>query len=51
MVTHYGIGISKEPQDRIFGKFEQADATNSRKVAGSGLGLNLCRSLIDHSQC
>ncbi len=44
-VTDTGPGISPEAQARLFQPFEQADATVVRRHGGSGLGLNISRSL------
>ena len=42
-----GIGISPSAQQRLFLPFSQADASTSRKFGGSGLGLVLCRRIIE----
>jgi signal transduction histidine kinase/ActR/RegA family two-component response regulator len=42
-----GIGISNEQQLRLFGAFEQADASTVRKYGGTGLGLTISKSIID----
>ncbi len=46
-VTDHGAGIPAEFRDRIFQKFAQADATDSRKKGGTGLGLNISRAIIE----
>lgn len=45
--TDSGIGISKENVKRIFEKFTQVDSSDSREFQGTGLGLALCRDLIE----
>ncbi len=42
-----GIGIPDEAKDRIFGHFEQADSTHSRKFGGSGLGLAISKKIVE----
>lgn len=45
-VTDNGIGISSEGQEKLFGSFNQADGTITRRFGGSGLGLSICQSLV-----
>lgn len=45
-VTDLGQGIPEEFKDKIFQKFAQADTTSARKYGGSGLGLNISKSII-----
>jgi len=47
LVSDTGIGISKEQQDRLFTSFEQAEASTSRKYGGTGLGLVICKSIVE----
>ena len=44
-VEDTGIGIPIEIQDRLFGRFTQADTTTSRRYGGTGLGLSIALSL------
>jgi signal transduction histidine kinase len=46
-VTDTGIGISKENQQRLFQPFQQIETSLTRKYAGTGLGLSLCRRFIE----
>jgi signal transduction histidine kinase len=46
-VTDHGVGIGDQFRDRIFQKFAQADATDSRQKGGTGLGLNISRVIIE----
>ena len=46
-VEDHGAGIPLEFQSHIFGKFEQADAGNTRQQGGTGLGLNISCKLME----
>ncbi|MDK8464141.1 ATP-binding protein [Marinobacter sp. SS13-12] len=46
-VIDTGIGMSKEGLHRIFSPFSQADADTTRLYGGTGLGLTLCRQLVE----
>ena len=46
-VSDYGPGIPENFRKRIFEKFAQADASTTRKAAGTGLGLNITKSIIE----
>jgi signal transduction histidine kinase/CheY-like chemotaxis protein len=45
-VKDSGIGIPADAIGRIFAKFEQADNTTTRRFGGTGLGLTICRQLV-----
>jgi len=42
-----GIGISPEKQHNIFNAFEQVDMTDTRAYGGTGLGLTICKELVN----
>jgi signal transduction histidine kinase/putative methionine-R-sulfoxide reductase with GAF domain len=46
-VRDNGIGISMEDQARIFQKFFRSDDSKAREVPGTGLGLNITKSLVE----
>jgi two-component system, OmpR family, sensor histidine kinase VicK len=46
-VQDQGPGIPEDKLDLIFERFQQADASDSRLQGGTGLGLALCRGIIN----
>lgn len=45
-VKDNGPGIPEEFRSRIFGKFAQADGSDSRAKGGTGLGLSIVREIV-----
>ncbi|KAI8272710.1 hypothetical protein K4K60_012024 [Colletotrichum sp. SAR11_57] len=46
-VQDTGIGIPQQQLAKLFQPFSQADNSTARKYGGSGLGLSICKSLIE----
>jgi len=46
-VEDHGRGIEPEKLERIFERFQQGDASDSRDLGGTGLGLALCKSIVE----
>ncbi len=46
-VRDRGPGIPEEFRGRVFQKFMQADASDSRQKGGTGLGLNICKAIVE----
>ncbi len=46
-VRDSGIGISPEDQTKIFQKFFRSEDPKTREAPGTGLGLNITRSLVE----
>ncbi len=46
-VQDEGRGIAAEKLEHIFDRFQQGDASDTRALGGTGLGLALCRSIVE----
>jgi signal transduction histidine kinase len=46
-VVDEGLGIPPAEHDRIFEKFYRLDPEQTHGVGGSGLGLYICRELVE----
>jgi two-component system, sensor histidine kinase and response regulator len=46
-VSDTGIGVPHDVQARLFKPFQQAEASLTRRFGGSGLGLSICKALVD----
>ncbi len=49
-IRDQGRGIPADKIETIFGRFQQVDASDSRKKGGTGLGLAVCRSIVQHHE-
>jgi signal transduction histidine kinase/CheY-like chemotaxis protein/HPt (histidine-containing phosphotransfer) domain-containing protein/HAMP domain-containing protein len=47
LVEDSGIGVSQSDQERLFAPFEQASSDEARAGGGTGLGLVVCRQLVE----
>lgn len=46
-VEDTGEGMTPDQLDRIFDRFEQLDPSSTRRHDGVGLGLSICKNLVD----
>jgi signal transduction histidine kinase len=46
-IADNGIGISPDMQEKVFDSFVQQDSNTTRKYGGTGLGLTICKQLVE----
>ncbi len=46
-VSDTGIGIPESEQERIFDRFYQVDTSERRAYRGAGLGLTICKYIVE----
>jgi signal transduction histidine kinase len=47
VVSDQGLGIEAQYLEHIFDRFYQVDSASTRAVGGSGLGLSICKAILD----
>lgn len=46
-ISDKGQGISEDFRDQVFDRFSQGDSSDTRHIAGTGLGLNISQAIVD----
>jgi PAS domain S-box-containing protein len=49
-VSDRGPGIARAEQERVFERFYRVDASHARAPGGTGLGLYICRGLVERME-
>ena len=45
-----GIGIPPDEREKVFDRFYQVDSTTTRPYRGTGLGLTICKHIVEYHQ-
>ena len=46
LVIDTGIGLDESARDQVFEKFSQVDASDTRRIGGTGLGMNISKRIL-----
>lgn len=49
-VCDEGQGIPSDKLENIFERFQQVDSSDSRRKGGTGLGLTICRKIVEQHE-
>lgn len=50
LVIDEGVGLNESQHEKVFDEFSQIDASDTRKVGGTGLGMNISKRIIQAHQ-
>jgi len=46
-ITDHGPGLTENQQQNLFEKFKQVNSKDHEKLPGTGLGLNICKNIVE----